>query len=266
MPRSQPPQQPGGFPPDQPGQWGPPSQPQGWGQPDQGYSSPYNQPTQGWQPAPYNQPVQGWQQPVPPPPLQRTAGRPPKKSPKKPMTKRDKIIGFGCLGVIALLLCGVIAAIGTAANANHGTTATTAPTTIVAIPSDTPTATVQAVLPTDTPTTAPTDTPIPSPTATATPRPTPTPTQPIVHQPTPTPTPHCVAVNNNPWCYNFITPGNVIYNPNAAFCDYFQCVSTFWTANHGYVAECANGSYTHSGGVSGACSRDGGVAQTLYSH
>ncbi len=240
MPRKPPPpDQPWGLPPDQPGQWGRPSQPQGWGQPAQGYSSPYNQPTQGWQ------------QPAPPPPLQR-----PGKPPKKPMTKRDKIIGFGCLGVIALLLCGVIAVIGTAANANHGTTASTS-TAIVVIPSDTPTTDVQAVLPTDTPTTVPT----------AKPTPRPTPTQPIVQRPTPTPTPkpQCVAVNNNPWCYNF-TPGNLIYNPNSAFCSYFACVSTFWTANHGYVAECANGSYTHSGGVSGACSRDGGVSQILYSH
>src|SRR5205823_3014390 len=48
--------------------------------------------------------------------------------------------------------------------------------------------------------------------------------------------------------------------------DYFSCVSTFWTATRGYVAECANGEYTHSAGVSGACSRDGGVSRTLYSH
>ena len=35
---------------------------------------------------------------------------------------------------------------------------------------------------------------------------------------------------------------------------------------NGYVVECANGEYSHSGGVSGACSRDGGVAAILYSH
>jgi hypothetical protein len=32
------------------------------------------------------------------------------------------------------------------------------------------------------------------------------------------------------------------------------------------VVECANGLYSHSGGVRGACSRDGGVARILYSH
>jgi len=237
-----PPQQPWGVPPDQPGQWG------------QQQSQP-----PPWQPAQYNQPTQGWQRPVPPPPLQR-GGKPP----KKPLTKRDKIIGVGCLGIILLLLCGIVGAIGNAVNANNGTPAA-APTTIVVIPSDTPTAVVQAILPTDTPAVAPTDTPMPSPTATPTPMPTATPTQPIVQQPTPTQAPHCVAVNNNPWCYNF-TPGNLIYSPNSGFCGYFKCVSTFWVDTNGYVAECANGSYTHSDGVSGACSRDGGVSQILYSH
>jgi len=44
----------------------------------------------------------------------------------------------------------------------------------------------------------------------------------------------CQAVNNNPWCYNF-SPGSLIYNPQAAFCDYFTCVSTFWVDTSGYV-------------------------------
>lgn len=243
MQGNQPPQQPWGFPPDQPGQWGQP--------PSQGYSSPYNQPTQGWQPA------QSWQQPIPPPPLQR-GGKPPKKPPKKRLTKRDKIIGVGCLGVFLLLLCGVCAAINNV-NANNSPAAAV-PTTIVAVPSDTPTTIVQAAQSTDTPTTAS----IPTPTPTAKPRPTPTPTQ-IVQQPTPTPTQGHTGVNGNPWGYDF-NPGNLIYSPNSGFCGYFQCVSTFWTDTNGYVAECGNGSYTHSGGVRGACSRDGGVSRTLYSH
>jgi hypothetical protein len=72
-------------------------------------------------------------------------------------------------------------------------------------------------------------------------------------------------VNGNPWGYNF-TPGKLIYNPPAAFCTYFACVSSFWTSTNGYVAECYNGDYTHSDGVRGACSRDGGVERPLYSH
>lgn len=72
-------------------------------------------------------------------------------------------------------------------------------------------------------------------------------------------------INGNPWGYNFI-PGKLIYNPPAAFCTYFACVSTFWTKTNGYVAECYSGAYTHSGGVSGACSRNGGVERPLYSY
>ncbi|MEO8956938.1 MAG: hypothetical protein ABI396_04145 [Ktedonobacteraceae bacterium] len=231
-----PPQQPWGALPEQPGQ-----------------HSFYNQPTQGWQPG---------QMPLPP--MQRPPRRPTLQQRFNALSRRGKL-GLGCATIFVILsLCICSATVA----ANGGTNQQSAPpTTIVAIPSDTPTTTdVQTVLPTDTPTIAPTDTPVATPTATATPTPKPTaaPTQPI-QRPTPTPTPHCVAVNNNPWCYNF-TPGNLITNPPSAFCSYFTCVSTFWTANHGYVAECANGSYTHSGGVSGACSRDGGVANMLYSH
>lgn len=244
------------------------SQPPNWQQPWQGqpsYTQPqsYQQPGQ-WDASQYNQPTQAWQSAAPPPVPPTFRGKQP-KSPKKPLTRRDKIISVGCFAVALLFLCGVIGVIATAANAHNGTTAS-APTTIVVVPSDTPTAVVQSVLPTDTPTIAPTDTPVPTPTAKPTPRPTATPTQPIVQQPTPTTTPHCVAVNNNPWCYNFITPGNVIMNPPSAFCSYFNCVSTFWVDTNGYVAECGNGKYTHSASVNGACSRDGGVAQILYSH
>jgi len=90
---------------------------------------------------------------------------------------------------------------------------------------------------------------------------------PITPTPVPTATVPITGVNGNPWGYNF-TPGNLIFTPNSAFCDagYFKCVTTFWKSTNGYVAECGNGDYTHSGGVSGACSKDGGVFQILYSH
>jgi hypothetical protein len=114
------------------------------------------------------------------------------------------------------------------------------------------------------PTVKPTATKVPTPKPTALP-PTPVPTQ--LPAPTAIPTQASApsGVNGNPWDYNF-TAGNYIYSPNPAFCTYFTCVSTFWTKTNGYVAECYNGSYTHSGGISGACSRDGGVEQALWSH
>ena len=110
------------------------------------------------------------------------------------------------------------------------------------------------------PTTAPSSVPTVAPTQPAT-----VPTNTTGVQQNQTSQTACQAVNNNPWCYNF-SPGSLIYSPNAAFCNYFSCVSTFWVDTNGYVAECANGRFTHSDGVSGACSRDGGVLRTLYSH
>ncbi len=164
-------------------------------------------------------------------------------------------LGIGCaslLLVLSLCICSAAAA----ASGNHQTSVSTSqPTSVV-----THAAVVTATLPKPSPTLKPT--PSPTPTKAIAVHPTSTPKPQPTQRPTPT---HCVGVNNNPWCYDF-NPGNKIYSPPSSFCSYFQCVSTFWTATRGYVAECANGSYTHSAGVSGACSRDGGVAKTLYSH
>jgi len=170
-------------------------------------------------------------------------------------------LGLGCLAVLFLFSCSVCAVTG--AMAGTGNPQTTITPTATQQAAQQPTASSAVLIATNTPTATPKPSPTPSPTPTPkpTPRPTPKPTQ----QVRPTPTPKCVAVNGNPWCYNF-TPGSLIYSPNSAFCDYFNCVSDFWTADHGYVVECANGEYSHSGGVRGDCSRDGGVSRTLYSH
>ncbi len=181
--------------------------------------------------------------------------------PRQAPPRQKKLIPLWALALGAcLILCTCIGV----ASAIKGNTNTATPTTT---PTDTPTSAAVLVAtdtPTDTP--IPTDTPTPTPAPTATPTPTPKPV--VVVTPTPRPQPtatHCVGVNNNPWCYDF-NPGSLIYSPASAFCSYFNCVSTFWSATRGYVAECANGRYTHSGGVSGACSRDGGVSRPLYSH
>ena len=94
----------------------------------------------------------------------------------------------------------------------------------------------------------------PRPTHLATPRPTTKPTQ----------APTCQAVNNNPCCYNF-SSGNLIYNPPSNFCDYFNCIASFWNGS-GFVNECVDGSYSLSGGHSGDCSHHGGEWRPLYSH
>ena len=233
-----------------------PAQQPPWAQ----YPSPQQGPSMQYPPAhSYGQPPSP---PPPPPPM------PPPRPGRKPWYRSP--IGCGILiGVLTLCLCTV--AIGKALPPTTPGTATT-PTAqstfssqATLAPPDTPTV-LAPLAPTPTPRpSAPTPTPTPSPTRqpAAVPTRPPTPTAAPV-KPTPTPT-HCIGVNNNPWCYDF-SPGKYIYSPPSAFCTYFTCVSTFWTATSGYVAECVDGHYTHSGGVSGACSHNGGVLRALYSH
>jgi len=190
-------------------------------------------------------------------------------------------IGCGVATLIVLLSLCTCGSVGAALNPQR--TATLVPTATTSTLTDGPTSGVQSAtsVPTQstvdaTPTTplstaptatsAPVDTPVPTVAPTQPPLvPTPFPTQaPVPTQP-PAPTQPPTGTNGNPWGYSF-APGNLIYSPAAGFCSYFGCVSTFWTATRGYVVECANGLYSHSGGVRGACSRDGGPSAILYSH
>lgn len=108
--------------------------------------------------------------------------------------------------------------------------------------------------------------------ATAKPRPTathaPVATQPVSHPPTATtpPAPKYPAINSNPWDYTFTNTGHLLYQPVGSFCDgtYFTCVSTFWKDTKGFVIQCGNGEFSHSGGVQGVCSRDGGPGSAVY--
>lgn len=213
-----------------------------------------------WMPPPQSQPT-SWQSPQdsqqpwhPPIPLTQ---QPPKK-------KKSRI---GCLitSIIGILvLCAVVSnatrnvpqtRTSDAPTATSNLLSGNAPTQAVATPPVQPTPTQAAQLPT--PTAIPTQAPTAQPTTP--PAPTARPTQPL---PTPKPT----GVNGNPWGYDF-NQGNLIYSPPSTFCgQYFSCVSSFWTSTNGYVAQCVNGLYTHSGGIRGACSRDGGVSRALYSH
>jgi hypothetical protein len=79
------------------------------------------------------------------------------------------------------------------------------------------------------------------------------------------PTPMPTGVYGNPWGYNF-SPGRLITNPPAAFCTYFNCIASFWTSTNGYVVQCVDLTFSHSGGRQGVCSRHGGYYRTLYSH
>jgi len=124
-------------------------------------------------------------------------------------------------------------------------------------PSSAPTASATAP-----PTEPPTAPPTAAPTAPPTPRPTPVPTPPPTPPPT-QPPPNTCGAPANPWGYNFCA-GNAIYSPPLNFCDYFNCIPSFWKSTNGYVEECADATYSHSGGRSGACSSHGGELQELY--
>jgi hypothetical protein len=99
--------------------------------------------------------------------------------------------------------------------------------------------------------------------ATATPKPAAPTATPKLHSPPPTATP--CANPCNPWGYNFSPPGNLIYSPPSAFCNYFHCIASFWNGN-GYVIECQDLTFSKSGGISGSCSHHGGDYRPLYSH
>jgi hypothetical protein len=111
----------------------------------------------------------------------------------------------------------------------------------------------------------PSPTPSPSPSTTPTPSssapPPPAPPAP----PPPAPFNYCGAPAN-PWHYNFCPSdaGKYLYSPDASLCSYFNCIPTFWQTTNGYVAECKDGTYSHSGGVQGACSHHGGVVRPLW--
>lgn len=185
------------------------------------------------------------------------------------MRKRKllKRFAIGCGGLIGILIViGVVGAITTQGSNARQLTATPTATSaaVLAASTLTPTATTQ---PTISATTAPKVTPTAQPTRQATP--TPRPTQRATPKPTPRPTqPACQALNNNPWCYNF-SPGKLIYVPPSGFCNYFNCIPTFYGSDDpgdGYIIECQDTTYSQSGGESGACSYHGGVLRPLYSH
>jgi hypothetical protein len=136
-------------------------------------------------------------------------------------------------------------------------TATSPPTSA---PTPTPAAT-EAPTPTSTP---PAATAAPAPVATRAPAPPPTVRPPPTAAPPPPPA--CrAAAPSNPWGYDFC-PGSVITNVPSSACSYFNCIKSFWNQTNGYLEECSDGTYSHSGGRSGACSSHGGEWRAVESH
>jgi hypothetical protein len=139
----------------------------------------------------------------------------------------------------------------------------------------------QPASPTSQPTATQPPTAAPTPMPAATQAPTPTPTRPAAtvapapvatRAPAPPPTtappppPACrAAAPSNPWGYDFC-PGSVITNVPSNACGYFNCIKSFWNQANGYLEECSDGTYSHSGGRSGACSSHGGEWRAVQSH
>lgn len=66
-------------------------------------------------------------------------------------------------------------------------------------------------------------------------------------------TPHVCGYPLNPYCFSVTSGGSLIYSPPADLCTYLSCIPSFWSSTSGYVIQCADGEFSHSGGVSGSC-------------
>ena len=86
------------------------------------------------------------------------------------------------------------------------------------------------------------------------------------YTPPPSPQQGTCGAPTNPWRYNFCDSnfGKYIHSPASNFCVYFSCIASFWQFPNGYVTECVDGRYSHSGGISGACSSHGGEWRALW--
>ena len=133
--------------------------------------------------------------------------------------------------------------------------------------SPSPSSLAQAISPSPAtqPSAAATPSPSPKPSPTPSPTPSPSPAPPSQTSPPPVAFNFCGAPSN-PWDYNFCSTniGKYIYNPGTDICSYFNCIASFWQSTNGYVDECNDGTYSHSGGRSGACSHHGGEMRPLW--
>lgn len=78
------------------------------------------------------------------------------------------------------------------------------------------------------------------------------------------PPPSTCGAPSNPYGYNFCGVGGYVTSPPSDICDYFSCIGNFWNGR-GYMVECNDGTYSMSGGISGACSYHGREDRPVYS-
>lgn len=165
--------------------------------------------------------------------------------------RRTQIIIAAVAFVFVCGTCGTITdALGITGHSTETSAIGNHPTTVATqFPSDVPTSDTSSVT---TPTPGKST---PAPKATATHAAVPTATKVTFKYP---------AINNNPWDYTLTNTGHILYSPNAAVCNYLNCIASFWQNTAGYVDECADGTYSHSGGRTGACSKHGNEKQPVY--
>lgn len=172
----------------------------------------------------------------------------------------------GGLATVGYLVAGAIVLVAIAAilAAVFGTNPGVQPAALLVSPSPSQTSghspfpsPIASASPARTPT--PKASPSSRPASVASPRPKPVPS-PI---PKPPPVKSTCGAPANPWGYNFCG-GSYITSPASAFCSYFKCIASFWKSTLGYVDECRDGTYSHSGGRQGACSYHGGELRPLY--
>jgi hypothetical protein len=60
-------------------------------------------------------------------------------------------------------------------------------------------------------------------------------------------------------------PGSYSHATDSQFCSSHACIPNFPNGN-GYIIQCVDGEWSHSGGLSGACSDHGGEADSLAVH
>lgn len=102
------------------------------------------------------------------------------------------------------------------------------------------------------------------PSATATPKPTSPPQATQPPKATTPPAPRYPAINGNPYDLTLTNTGHLVYNPPSDICTWLNCIASFWTNTSGYVDLCVDGTYSHSGGRTGACSKHGNEKQPVY--
>jgi hypothetical protein len=68
----------------------------------------------------------------------------------------------------------------------------------------------------------------------------------------------------NPMGYNLCGRGQQITKADSRTCTYFKCISNF-DKGTGFMIECADGTYSMSGGKSGSCSTHGGPGKPVSS-